>query len=41
MSREEVSAFLRNLQLSLDGLQREVEGAIQRLPGVWACGTGA
>jgi hypothetical protein len=32
MSREEVTAFLRNLQLSLDGLQREVEGAIRRVP---------
>lgn len=32
MSREEVAAVLRNLQLSLDGLQREVEGAIRALP---------
>lgn len=32
MSREEVAALLRNLQLSLDGLQREVEGAIRALP---------
>ena len=32
MSREELSAFLRNLQLSLDGLQREVEGAIRKVP---------
>ena len=27
MSREEVAAAMRNLQLSLDGLQRELEGA--------------
>ncbi|PRW45378.1 hypothetical protein C2E21_6062 [Chlorella sorokiniana] len=32
MSREEVSACLRNLQLSLDGLQRELEGSIRALP---------
>ncbi|KAL4422300.1 hypothetical protein ABPG75_008497 [Micractinium tetrahymenae] len=32
MSREEVAAALRNLQLSLDGLQREVESAIRALP---------
>lgn len=32
MSREEVAAHLRNLQLSLDGLQRSVEGRIGALP---------
>ncbi|KAI3424730.1 hypothetical protein D9Q98_008119 [Chlorella vulgaris] len=32
MSREELSAFLRNLQLSLDGLQREVEAACRQVP---------
>ena len=32
MSREEVAAFLRNLQLSLDGLQRELEASIKALP---------
>lgn len=32
MSREEVAAQLRNLQLSLDGLQRSLEGRIAALP---------
>lgn len=32
MSREEVAAVLRNLQLSLDGVQRDLERAVRRLP---------
>ncbi len=42
MSREEVSACLRNLQLSLDGLQRELEGSIRALPETkrWVLGGG-
>ena len=34
MSREECAALLRNLQLGLDGLQKEVDDLLAKLPGV-------
>lgn len=34
MSREECAALLRNLQLGLDGLQREVDDLLSSLPEV-------
>ena len=34
MSREEVAAFVRNLQLSLDALQRQLEEGLKKLPTV-------